>query len=186
MHLIIIIGPPAVGKMTVGRALSQLTGIPLFHNHMSLELVNQFFDFGTPPFWRLDKLIRFGIFKEVAQSDLPGLIFTLVCDFDDPRDEAYLDEICDIFRAEGANICLAELSAALEERLIRNRGADRIAAKPSKQDVQASEKRLLHHEQAHRMNSLPGDYEGKELFKVDNTHLSPEDAARRIQVHFGL
>jgi len=31
MKLVIIFGPPAVGKMTVGRALSRLTGLKLFH-----------------------------------------------------------------------------------------------------------------------------------------------------------
>jgi hypothetical protein len=30
--LVFIVGPPAVGKMTVGMEVSALTGIPLFHN----------------------------------------------------------------------------------------------------------------------------------------------------------
>ena len=49
MKLIILFGPPAVGKMTVGQELEKITRLKLFHNHMSLELVNQFFDFGTLP-----------------------------------------------------------------------------------------------------------------------------------------
>ena len=35
--LVIIFGPPAVGKMTVGSKLSKLTGLKLFHNHMTIE-----------------------------------------------------------------------------------------------------------------------------------------------------
>ena len=54
-NLVIICGPPASGKMTVGQELQKLTGYKLFHNHMSLELVNQFFDFGTTNFERLVK-----------------------------------------------------------------------------------------------------------------------------------
>ncbi len=75
MNFIIIIGAPATGKMTVGQSLSQLTGYKLFHNHMSLELVNQFFDFGTAPFKNLDKKIRFNIFNEVAKSDSKWIYF---------------------------------------------------------------------------------------------------------------
>lgn len=48
-------GPPAVGKMTVGQELSKLTGLTLFHNHMSLELGIQIFDFGTKELERIDK-----------------------------------------------------------------------------------------------------------------------------------
>ena len=63
MNLMVLLGPPAVGKMTVGQALQKLTDYKLFYNHLSLELVNQFFDFGTPNFSNLDRQIRFDIFK---------------------------------------------------------------------------------------------------------------------------
>ena len=64
MNVIIITGPPASGKMTVGRELSTLISYPLFYNHMSIELVVPFFDFGTPAFSRLNRKIRFEIFNE--------------------------------------------------------------------------------------------------------------------------
>jgi len=60
--LVIIFGPPAIGKMTVGQELSKITGLKLLHNHISLELANQFFPWSTPEFNRIDRLIRFGIF----------------------------------------------------------------------------------------------------------------------------
>ena len=50
MKLIVIFGPPAVGKMTVGKELSRITKLKLFHNHMSIELVNKFFDFWNTKF----------------------------------------------------------------------------------------------------------------------------------------
>ena len=97
MKLIIISGPPAVGKMTVGQELAIKLDFKLFHNHMSIELVNQFFDFGTESFRRLDDSIRFAVFQEIAKSDIKGLIFTMVWDYDDPGDEKYIDKIIDIF-----------------------------------------------------------------------------------------
>ena len=37
MKLVVIIGNGAVGKMTVGQELANITGLRLFHNHMSIE-----------------------------------------------------------------------------------------------------------------------------------------------------
>ncbi|MBC8077907.1 MAG: hypothetical protein H7Y32_17655, partial [Chloroflexales bacterium] len=50
MDFVLIFGPPAVGKMTVGHELARPTGLKLFHNHMTIDLVLPFFPFGTPPF----------------------------------------------------------------------------------------------------------------------------------------
>lgn len=186
MDLIIICGPPAAGKMTVGQALQKLTGIPLFHNHLSLELVNQFFDFGTPHFRNLDKKIRFDIFAEVAKSELKGLIFTMVWAFDEKEDEAYIDEIIGVFDKRNPRVCLVELDCEVEERLRRNRHENRLRHKPSKRDVEASDKRLLYHDKKHRMNTLEGELPEKGIFKINNTHLTAEETARRIVGHFGL
>lgn len=78
MYLIVIFGPPAVGKMTIGRIIQQKTGIRLFHNHMAIEPVLNFFEFGSAPFQRLVDEFRIRLFEEVAESDLPGMSFTYV------------------------------------------------------------------------------------------------------------
>ena len=44
MKFVILFGPLAVGKMTVGQELEKITGLKLFHNHMTIELVLPFFD----------------------------------------------------------------------------------------------------------------------------------------------
>lgn len=188
MKLVIITGPPAVGKMTVGQALKKMTQLKLFHNHMSLELVNQFFDFGTPPFKRLDKLIRFGIFEEIAKSDLEGVIFTLVWAFELKEDEEYVDEIIAIFQKENKNleVHIVELKADLKERLRRNKTENRLLHKPTKRDTEASDKRLLFHEDKYRLNTLDDELLHKNIFKIDNTHLSPEEVAIKIKEHFNL
>jgi ATP-dependent Lon protease len=36
--LLFVVGPPAVGKMSVGQAIAERTGLRLFHNHISIEL----------------------------------------------------------------------------------------------------------------------------------------------------
>lgn len=185
-NLILIFGPPAVGKMTVGQALARQTGYKLFHNHMSLELVNQFFDWSTPPFKQLDTDIRFAIFKAVAQSELPGLIFTLLWAFNEPGDWRYVAAIEEVFHAAGGKVSFVELKAELSERLQRNRHENRLAHKPSKRDLPFSEKLLLGDEERFRMHTLPGELGDRALLRIDNTHLSPEAVADRIIRHFEL
>ena len=43
MKFVLIFGAPAVGKMTVGQELERITGFRLLHNHMTIELVLNFF-----------------------------------------------------------------------------------------------------------------------------------------------
>jgi tRNA uridine 5-carbamoylmethylation protein Kti12 len=186
MDLIIICGPPASGKMTVGQELQKITGYKLFHNHMSLELVNQFFDFGTTNFKNLDKKIRFDIFEEIAKSEINGLIFTMVWAFNEKEDEDYIDEIINVFRIRNPNTCFVELVCSLEERLIRNANENRLKHKPSKRDIEASNKRLLYHETKYRMQSLDGDVPAKSIYKIENTHLSANETAMKIVNHFQL
>ena len=52
-NLVFIFGPSAVGKMTVGQELQKLTGYKLLYNHMVVDLITEFVDFGTPAFHAL-------------------------------------------------------------------------------------------------------------------------------------
>jgi replication-associated recombination protein RarA len=45
MKLLFLYGPPAVGKLTVAREVSALTGYRLFHNHLTVNLTLAVFDF---------------------------------------------------------------------------------------------------------------------------------------------
>jgi AAA domain len=184
--LVFIIGPAAVGKMTVGHELARRTGLKLFHNHQTIDLVLQFFPWGTPPFKRLLCEFRRRIIEEVAQSELPGLIFTYVWAFDLPGEGASLEEYAAIFAAQGGRVLYVELQATQEERLRRNETEFRLAEKRSKRDVAASRQRLLDHDARYRMNS-EGEFDGRDDYlRIDNTALSAADAAERIIAHFGL
>ena len=77
MKLILIFGPQAVGKMTVGQELATLTGLKLFHNHMTIDLVSLIFDYSTKEAKRLVSLFRNKIFEEVSKSDLSGMILRI-------------------------------------------------------------------------------------------------------------
>lgn len=180
MKLVILFGPPAVGKMSVGFELERLSGMRLFHNHMTIDLVLRFFHFGTPPFQRLVNEFRTRIFEEGAASDLPGLIFTFVWAFDDPRDKQFIDHVCEIFRSQGADIFFVELSAPQDERLRRNETELRLAQKRPKRNLEQSRHNLLSTDQRHKMNTTDDFFYPERHLFIDNTHLAPDLVAEQI------
>lgn len=185
MKLVIIFGPPAVGKMTVGKELSKLTGFKLFHNHMTIELVLNFFHYSEPSFNKLVASFRKQIFEEVAKSNLAGLIFTFVWAFDSPSDKTYIEEVAKIF--EPNEVFYVELEAELEERLTRNKEESRLEAKPSKKDITTSEKMLLLHDKEHKLNSDKGYFDNeKNYLRINNTDLSAVEVAKMIKKEFGF
>ena len=186
MKFIIIFGPPAVGKMTVGHELAKLTGLRLFHNHMTIDLVLNFFDFGQPQFGQLVGEFRRRIFEEVAASNLPGLIFTFVWALDDERDRAFIDRAGDIFRQRGGEVYYVELESGLARRLERNESEFRLAQKPTKRDIGKSRERLLLDEAEYRMNSRGDFFYRDNYIKINNADMSAQDAARRIAGGFGF
>jgi hypothetical protein len=77
MDLVFLHGPPAVGKLTVARALAARTGLKLFHNHLVLDAVTAVFDFRTAGYLRLRESIWLDVFAAAATEDV-SLIFTFV------------------------------------------------------------------------------------------------------------
>ncbi len=186
-QLVIIIGPHAVGKMTVGQELAKITGLRLFHNHMSIELTRELFDFGTPEYRALNETIRKTVFEQFATGDLPGLIFTYMMDFDLQSEFDYLHGIIDLFKQNGADCHVVELCADFEERIERNKSENRLAHKESKRDLEWSEAEMRKTTAEHRLNSRTGEVLPFESYiKIDNTHLSPARVAQTIKEHFGI
>ena len=143
MKLVIIFGPPAVGKMTVGQALAKGTGFGLFHNHLTIEPLIKIFPYGSPQFCHLNELFRNEIFDQAAGSDLPGFIITFVWDLDDPEDREAADQYVSHFKKRNAEIYYVELASSQAERLRRNRTENRLNEKASKRDLEFSERNLL-------------------------------------------
>lgn len=184
--LLYLIGPPAVGKMTVGEAIAARTGFRVFHNHLAIEPVLRFFEFGTPPFFRLVGEFRERLLAEVAGSDLPGLIFTYVRAFDEPADDATLERYSEPFRRRGGRVLYVELEASQEERLRRNEGATRLAEKPSKRDLEWSRRNLLELDSRYRLNSIDEFAGHPDYLRIDNTARTPGEVADAVIARFGL
>lgn len=184
--IVVILGPPAVGKMTVGLELERRTGLPLFHNHVSADLALRYCDFGTPAFSRLVGAIRKSVFEEVAASALPGLIFTFVWALDDPRDRAHVDELTAVFSSRGAEVCFVEREATQAERLLRNASPLRLTEKAAKRDLVRSRQHLLDADQQYQLSSHGDFFYPASHCRIDNTALSPDVVAERIIERFKL
>jgi hypothetical protein len=186
MKLVIIFGPQAVGKMTVGHELEKITELKLFHNHMTIELVNPFFSYGTKTGKRLVELFRREIFKEVAKSDMEGLIFTFIWAFNERNDWDYVNKVCDIFESKGGETYFVELEANIEERIKRNTTPHRLEHKPTKRNVDKSENDLKESMNKFRMNSKEGEIKKENYIRIDNTNLNSMEVAEKIKQEFSL
>lgn len=186
MKLILIFGPQAVGKMTIGHELEKITDLKLFHNHMTIELVCPFFDYGTKTGKKLVKLFRKKIFEEVAKSNMQGLIFTYLWEFDAKGDWDYVDEVCKIFEAKGGVVCFVELEADEKERINRNKSPHRLKHKPTKRNLEKSEKDLKNSIKRYRLNSKDREIKKENYIRIDNTNLSPDKTAIIIKKKFDL
>ena len=183
MKLLFIFGANAAGKMTVGQAVSRITPMKLFHNHMTIEPVIDIFGYyDSATVVRLRQVI----FEEFAKSDNYGMIFTFMWAFDQQADWDYVTQVTEIFEKQGAEIYCVELVAPQEVRLQRNETPNRLNNKASKRDLEASRQRLLRYDQKHRLESLEGEIPFANYMKIDNTHLEPAQVAAMIREKFGL
>ena len=186
MKFIIIIGPQAVGKMTVGQELVKITNLKLLHNHMTIEVLTKIFDYSRDSFRKLNEEFRMQIFKEFAKSEEEGIIFTTTWDFDDKEEWNRIYKYIQIFKDNNAEIYIVELEANLEERLKRNKMENRLLNKPSKRNLEWSEKDLLKSVEKYRFNSKENEIKEKNYLRIDNTNLNANVVAEMIKNRFKL
>jgi len=181
MKFLIITGSGAVGKMTVGQALMKKTGLRLFHNHMMIEPVIEIFgSFNGNVINKLRKVI----FEEFVESDQKGMIFTYMWAFDQQSDWNYIMGLAQFFEEHGAEIYCVELVASQEIRLMRNQSENRLSQKVSKRNLEFSSNRIKQEDSNYRLVSLDGEIPFKNYIKIDNSNLTPEEAADIIIERF--
>ncbi len=181
MKLVFIFGSAAVGKMTVGQELMKITDLRLFHNHMTIEPVLEIFGYYKSD--TIEKLRKI-VFEDYAKSNNYGLIFTFIWAFDCQDDWDNVKAITEIFK--GADTYYVELVAPQEVRLQRNRTENRLNNKPSKRNIDFSEKLLMNDESKYRLVSLDGEIPFENYIKIDNTDIAPDVVAKMIKDKFSL
>ena len=176
MNLIFVHGMPGVGKLTVARELSRLTGYKLFHNHLTVDLVESVFEFGTQAFVELRESIWLSVFEKTMGSGLPALIFTFA--FEPTVTSCFVPATVEMIESRGGDFFFVELRCdpdILEKRLTDpSREAYRKLTSVSKL-------RELEAQGALDTPPLP-----RRNLVVDITELGPEKAARRICARLGI
>jgi hypothetical protein len=180
--LICLIGPPAVGKTTVGQALGRHTGYHLFHGHVVGDALSPYFPFGTPSFARLGQTWRRTFLEEAVRAGL-DVVTTVAWRFDLPGDGESIGDWLRPYSEGGGRVLCVELVAPVEVRLARNRTPARWQ---HKNPYWVTDEYIREGEAAHRYDSggaFPFDVPHLRLETAD---LTAEAAAQRIAEHFGL
>lgn len=174
MKLLIIIGPPAVGKASVGRIIAGKTDFKLFHNHMVMDGIIELFGVGTPPENRLSKLVRTEIIKEAACAGM-DLIFTYMWDFANEKGKERMSSFKDIYEANGGEVTFVELATPLDIRIARAETAERKATKRHAPDAS----RVAYLESKFNYTS-PRPFYFEKYHHIDTTDMTAEVVANEI------
>ncbi|HTH53271.1 MAG TPA: AAA family ATPase [Edaphobacter sp.] len=174
MKLIFLHGPAAAGKLTVGRALQQMTGFRLFHNHLVVDTLLSVFQFGTPSFVRLREQTWLSVFEAAAKDDI-SLIFTFAPE--STVNPGFIESAIATVQKAGGTICFVELTCpidVLEQRM------ENTSRTPFLKLRSIDTFRELRRKGADRFPRLPAD------LSIDTSTVEPKEAAQRICEHFRL
>ena len=191
MNFVLITGAGAVGKMTVGKRLSERTGYGFMHNHIAIEPVLQVA--GSFDNWAVSDIRRILIRSYLANNlESEGFISTLMVGYDRGFDFTYIDStikyIEELISPREVNFYYVELIASLDVRVERNKSEFRLEQKPSKRDIEQSEYLLLEKEESARRVSLEGEVEKMypNYIRIYNDSLSVDEQVSLIMNKFGF
>ncbi|MBT3218511.1 MAG: shikimate kinase [Proteobacteria bacterium] len=174
MKLVFIHGPVASGKYTIGKELANLTGFPLFHNHLTVDLVCTLFDFGSPPFVELREAIWLKSFSEAAKAGI-SLIFTFAPE--KTVRQVFIAQTIRVIEHQGGQVFFVELQCP--EDGVERRIEDQSRAKFGKLRS-VTEYRRLRQEGVFSSPLLPDSH-----IRIDTSLVEPAEAAHQIAVAIG-
>ncbi len=170
MKLVIIHGPPAVGKLTVARELSKITGFNVFHNHLVNDLVEAVFEFGSEAFEKLVVQLWLETISMAATSKLKGLIIT--CCYAKGSDDAFIKKLVKIVEKNHGKVLSVLLTS--EPNILYERVTNSSREKFGKLKDPKKLKKVL------KKYELFSPIAFIENVKIDNTKISAKLAAKKI------
>ncbi len=176
MKLVFLHGLPGVGKLSVARELGKLTDFKIFHNHLTVDLVESLFEFGSQPFVELREKIWLATFDQAVEAELAGLIFTFA--YDRTVRRTFIGAARKIIERNDGEAIFIELTCSLEE-------LERRISDPSRQRFGK-----LNSVELFRELSAAGAFVDPgipaERLVVDTTELPTAEAAALIASRLGL
>lgn len=181
VKLIILYGPPGVGKLTIARLLAEATGLDLVHNHLVSDLVLSVFRRNTQSAISLSANIKNLILKTAAQERKKGIIMTFLYDSGKKNQiNGWCNDCAKIMHEYGGEIFLVRLSCEIETLKLRVADPSRLETKK----ITSPEKLLTVIKNEGSFGEVSKDI--VESLHIDNTHISPEEATDAIRSHCGL
>jgi hypothetical protein len=167
--VVFIHGPAAAGKHTIGSLVSDQLGLPLFHNHLTVDLVKTFFEFGTPDFIELRADIWKSSFRAAADA---GRSFVFTFNPEATVAPSLMDELSDIVTNAGGQIHYVELHCSDSE-------IERRIGNPSRQQFGK-----LTDPEVYRDIKSQGGFKfptfPKPLVSIDTETVTPDEGAHLI------
>lgn len=108
------------------------------------------------------------------------MIFTIVIDFNDPNDVAFLEKIQAVFQSYDQEVLFVALETDVNERLKRNRTENRLKHKPFKRNIEWSEQDLQSTIAYAVFNPSEPPKTLTHYQKINNTHLTAVETAQLI------
>jgi hypothetical protein len=167
-RLVFLYGPPAVGKLTVARALAAREPFKILHNHLTIDPVTEVLPFGTEAFWQVVGAFRRNLVAAAAQEGI-DLIYTYVFA---PGDEQHVAEITNAYEEAGGRVSFVRLHAPRAVLLQRVLAESRREHRKI-HDIATLERLLDEYENFTAVAAANG-------LTVENTGSSADDAAVEI------
>ena len=175
MKLLFLHGAPAVGKLTVAKALLRIVPGRLMDNHAAIDLALTVFEFGAPGFWELVQDVRRSAFEAAAEHGVP-LLVTTFC-YAEPDDRQIFRHFEEIVRRHGGKLLPVFLHCSREEALRRVGNADRVARRKI-----SSGEHLIRELDRYDLTAVPRP----DCLKLDTGVNAADVTAQEIVRHFGL
>lgn len=104
MKLIILYGPPAVGKLTIASELAGTTDVKVFDNHQVIDmfssLVSREYSEFSPTVYEIIRTIL----EAVIKADQSNVVITFAYAANIPRDVEFLNQIISFARKHGSEV----------------------------------------------------------------------------------
>ena len=170
MQVIFLYGPPAAGKHTIGSLVSEKTGIPLFHNHLTVDLATSLFEFATPGFIALREQVWMAAFSSAADV---GQSFIFTFNPENSVDPGLIERLEAEVTKRGGEIIYVELLCSDEAVL------DRIDNESRKQFGKLVDKGLYQDLKTGGTFDFPPLPEP--MIQIDTEKLLPDESADKIR-----
>jgi hypothetical protein len=175
MKLLFLHGAPAVGKLTVAKALLRIVPGRLMDNHAAIDLARTIFEFGAPGFWELVHDVRRSAMNAAAEHGVP-LLVTTFC-YAEPEDREQFGQIEEIVQRHSGELLPVFLHCSREEALRRVGNPDRVERRKL-----ISGEHLIRDLDRYDLTAVPRP----DCLKLD-TGVNPADVtAQKIAGHFRL